>query len=44
MDRYRYERLPFSGAGVNRVSVRLDNEPVPTGQRVISSRLLSPNP
>ena len=27
---------------MNRVSVRLDNEPEPTWQRAISSRLLSP--
>ena len=42
-DRYRYEHLPFfQRAGVNRVSIPLDNEPKPTGQRAIVSRLLSP--
>ena len=34
--------LLLRGAGVNRVFVRLDNEPEPTGQRAIVSRLLSP--
>ena len=33
---------PFSGAGVNRVFVRLEKEPEPTGQRAIVARLLSP--
>ena len=33
---------PLSGAGVNRVSVRLEKEPEPTGQRAIVARLLSP--
>ena len=40
---YRYEHLPFfKRAGVNRVYVRLNNEPEPTRQRAIGSRLLSP--
>ena len=29
-------------AGVNRLSLRLGNEPVPTGQRCVGTRLLSP--
>ena len=37
----RYELEPFFKAGVNRVYVHLDNEPMPTGQRVIGARLLS---
>jgi hypothetical protein len=37
----RYERLPF-WVGVNGVSVCLDIESVPTGQRANVSRLLSP--
>jgi hypothetical protein len=42
MDIDRYEHLPLKGASVNRVFVHLDNEPEPTGQRAIVSRLLSP--
>ncbi len=38
----RYELEPFFKAGVNRVYVHLDNEPMPTGQRVIGTKLLSP--
>jgi len=38
----RYELRSSFEAGVNKVSVRLDNELVPTGQRAIGARLLSP--
>jgi len=39
----RYELRSSLEGGVNKVSVRLDNEPVPTGQRAIGARLvLSP--
>jgi len=38
----RYELRSSLEAIVNKVSIRLDNEPVPTGQRAIGARLLSP--
>jgi len=38
----RYELRSLYKAGMNKVSVHLNNEPVSTGQRAIGARLLSP--